>query len=91
MTSPNPNRTDDVSFGLALALLAAAIVTLFALGPIAILGVVISWLIVWATGRSSDALSLLLIGGTSVVALLFSVICCLPWRRDMRWSPRHPT
>lgn len=61
MTAPNAPHTDDVGFGLALILVGAGIIILLSLGPAALIGVAIPWLVVWFTGRSSFAVPLLII------------------------------
>lgn len=70
MTSPNPNRTDDATLILGLALAMAALVAFVSLGPVAIAGLAIPWIVSWATGRSSEAVLLLVIGLAALAALI---------------------
>lgn len=70
MTSPNPNRTDDVTLVLGLVLAMTALVAFVSLGPVAIAGLAIPWLVSWAAGRSSMAFLMLVIGLATLAALI---------------------
>ena len=70
MTSPNPNRTDDATLMLGVALAMAALIAFVSLGPVAIAGMAIPWIVSWATGRSSSAFPLLVTGLVAVAALI---------------------
>lgn len=70
MSNPNPRSADDTRLVLGGLLAIAALVAFLSMGPVAILGAAIPWLITWATGRSSHALVPLLFGLVALAALI---------------------
>ncbi|MBE7734631.1 type IV secretory system conjugative DNA transfer family protein [Devosia faecipullorum] len=70
MSNLNSRPTDDATLVLGGLLLVAALVAFISMGPVAIFGAAIPWLIAWATGRSSNALAQLLFGLVALAALI---------------------
>jgi len=70
MSNLNPRPADDATLVLGGLLAIASLVTFLSMGPVAIIGASIPWLIAWATGRSSHALVFLLLGLVALAALL---------------------